>query len=48
MEKIKIINEKEIVTVEKPLFALYDGRFSKNTPYRVILNPDVVNNSRCV
>ena len=48
MEKIKIINEKEIVTVEKPLFALYDGRFSKNTPYRVILNPNVVNNSRCV
>ena len=48
MEKIKIINEKEIVTIEKPLFALYAGRFSKNTPYRVILNPDVVNNSRHV
>ena len=48
MESLKIINEKETVTLEKPLFALYSGRFSKNTPYRVILNPNIGNNSRCV
>ena len=41
MEKLKIINGKEVVILEKQLFALYAGRFSKNTPYRVILNPNV-------
>lgn len=46
MEKLKIINEKEIVTVEKPLFALYSGKFSRNTPYTVILNPNIERNSR--
>lgn len=41
MDKLKIINEKEIITVEKPLFALYSGSFSSSTPYKVILNPNV-------
>jgi hypothetical protein len=48
MEKLKIINEKEIVTLERPLLALYSGRFSKNTPYRVILNPNIGSSSSCV
>ena len=48
MKCLKIINEKEIVTIEKPLFALYAGRFSKNTPYKVILNPNIGNDSKCV
>lgn len=46
MEKLKIICEKEIITIEKPLFALYSGRFSRSTPYSVILNPNVERNGR--
>lgn len=41
MEKLQIICEQKAMTVERPLFALYSGRFSHSTPYRVILNPMV-------
>ena len=41
INRLKIINEKEMLIVEKPLLALYSGNFSGNTDYELIIHPDV-------
>lgn len=38
-EKLTVIGEGGVFVVERPLFALYSGRFAAKTDYRVILHP---------
>lgn len=43
VNKLIIIGRKETKIVNNPLFALYSGKFSAKSGYKVILHPDVVN-----
>ena len=38
-EKLTVLGEKEIHVINKPLFALYAGKFAESTDYKAILNP---------
>lgn len=42
VSKLKIIGRKETKIVNNPLFALYSGKFSSKSGYKVILHPEML------
>lgn len=46
ISRLKIMGEKESLTVEKPLLALYSGKFSGNTDYEFIIHPDILKKTK--
>ena len=46
LNKLVIIKENEKKIIENPYFALYSGKFSANTEYRMILHPQIVHRTK--
>ena len=46
LEKLVIVKEKDKKVIESPYLALYSGKFAKNTDYRMILHPEIVNRTK--
>lgn len=45
-EKLTVIGEKGTFVTERPLFALYSGKFAAKTDYQVIIHPMMLNGAR--
>ena len=46
LNKLVLIRDKERKIIENPYFALYSGKFAKNTDYRMILHPEIVHRTK--
>lgn len=46
LEKLMIIDKKEVKIIENPYIALYSGKFASNTDYRMIIHPEMLHGTK--